>query len=137
MVEDYSDTIAAGYVAAIYPSANTEVEEGTSVTITVSKGKRTVKMINTVGSEVGVASDALTQLGLIPTVSRVYSSEIAEGIVIEQSYAVGSDLELGTTVLLTVSLGPDPSLTEPPEESSSEEPEPPSESESEPEDTGE
>ena len=113
--EEYSATVAAGYVISQYPAANTEVDEGTTITLVVSKGKQTVTMPNVIGDDIGTASDNLTRLGLVVDVSRIYSDAVPEDHVINQSYAADTELMPGTTVVLTVSLGPEPTEpTEPP-----------------------
>lgn len=42
VVEDYSDTVTEGMVAAQQPAAGTDVTKGMAVTVTISKGKRPV-----------------------------------------------------------------------------------------------
>ena len=110
--EEYSTTIAAGYVISQNPIANTEVEEGSTVSIIVSKGKQTVTMISLIGENVTEAVHKLENLGLYAEVQKVYNDTAPEGEVINQDYISNSEVVPGTTVTLTVSLGPEP--TEPP-----------------------
>ncbi|MBQ2618979.1 MAG: Stk1 family PASTA domain-containing Ser/Thr kinase [Oscillospiraceae bacterium] len=137
--EDYSSTVSAGYVISQSPEAGTEVEEGTVVTITVSKGKQTITLFGVTGKTEEEATDLLTSQGLSVKTETEHNNYVPAGQVLRQSPEGGEEVMPGSTVTLTISLGPvpPPSTSEEPSEStteSSEAPEP-SESESEGEET--
>ena len=128
--EEYSDKVAAGYVIRTDPEAGTEVEEGTTVKIVVSKGKQTVTVPNLGGQTRSAAVSALEKLGLKASVKEEYNSIVAAGVVIRQSPESGSEAMPGSSVTIVVSLGPEPVPSSEPEPSSSEtEPPPPPSSE--------
>ena len=106
--EDYSNTVAEGYVISQNPSPQTEVEEGSTVTIVVSKGKQTVSVISVTGQSEDAATDALTRLGLKVQPLLEYSSYIPAGQVLRQSPESGTEVMPGSTVTITISQGPEP-----------------------------
>ena len=106
----YSDTVAIEKVASTDPGKGEEVEAGATITIHVSKGKENayVKVPNLSNKTKQQAIDALKKLGLKKgTVTSDHSPSIAKGKVCAQSLAYGSEVELGTSVDFTVSLGPE------------------------------
>ncbi len=124
--EDYSSSVSAGYVISQNPPAGTEVEEGSTVILTISKGKQTVTLTSVVGQTEASAIAALDRLGLKAQTKMEYNNYVPAGQVIQQSPDSGNEVLPGSTVTITVSLGPAPvpSSSEVPEPSSSEEPEP-------------
>lgn len=85
--------------------------QGSSVTIRVSQGKEEnkVRVPNLVGMEEMDATVTLTELGL--TVGNVTSASNEDaslsGKVCYQSYSVGSYVDKGTTIDITISTGPE------------------------------
>ena len=145
LTEDYSSTIPVGKVASQSPEAGTEVEKGSTVTIVVSKGKKTVKVISVIGDSESIARMTLEQLGFKVTCVEEYHATVPAGQVFDQSYPAGTELDPGSTIRLKVSKGPEPpppteppTETDPPETESKEQPteteptEPSSETEHEP-----
>jgi len=133
--EDYSDKVAAGYVISQSPEAGTEVEENTTVKVVVSKGKQTVTVPNVTGLSVAGATSNLEKLNLKAQTREEYNSYVPAGQVIRQSPEADTEVMPGSTVTLTVSLGPQPvpsSETEPPPSSSETEPPEPSSEDIEP-----
>ena len=127
ITEDYSSSVAEGYVISQSPDAGTEVEEGSVVQVVISKGKQTVTVPYVVGHSESDAASQLSGVGLKAQPESEYSSLVAAGYVIRQSPESNQEAMPGSTVRITVSLGPEP--TEPPSSenpppSSSEEPEP-------------
>ena len=128
--EDYSDSVAEGYIISQSPNAGTMVEAGETVKVVVSKGKQTVTLPNVTGQPQSVAASTLTKLGLNVQTYEEYSILIPAGQVIRQVPEANSEVMPKSTVKLTVSLGPEPtpsSSEAEPSPSSSEEPEPSSE----------
>ena len=106
--EEYSSTVAAGYVISQSPPANTEVEEGSTVTVVISKGRQMVKLPNVVNQSEESAKSTLDGLGLRVQTKSEYNNYVTAGQVIAQSPEANTEVLPGSTVLLTVSLGPTP-----------------------------
>jgi serine/threonine-protein kinase len=132
--EDYSSTVPAGYVISQSPAAGTEVEEGSTVSVVISKGKQTLTLPSVTGQPEADATTQLQNMGLKVQILTEYNSYVPEGSVIRQSPDSGEEVMPGSTVKLTVSLGPEPpepsseetepTTTESTEDSSEEETEP-------------
>ena len=104
---DYSSTVAEGKVIKASPSGS--VAKGTTVTITVSRGKQiqNVTMANLVGMTESDASQWLQNNGL--SVYTIYDDSKGEyGKVIACEYSEGTSVPEGTTVTITVSHKPEP-----------------------------
>ena len=103
----FSNEIAEGDVISSNPSAGTEVEEGTEVTIIVSLGEKPATVPNLVNKSASAAESALSDAGLNGSSSEEYSDDVPEGRVIRQSIDAGTEVDPGTTVEYVVSLGPE------------------------------
>ncbi len=103
--EDFSSTVPAGYVITQSPAANTEVEEGSTVTLTISKGPKTVDVPSVIGMDSATAKTTLEQAGFVVNIVEEYHEYVAEGLVYSQSPAGNSQAESGSTVTIYVSLG--------------------------------
>ncbi len=99
---DYSSTVAEGKVIKASPSGS--VAQGTTVTITVSRGKQiqNVTMANLVGKTESEARQWLENNGLKVNVSYTTSSG-TYGYVVSSDYSEGTSVPEGTTVTITVS----------------------------------
>ena len=109
---DYSSTVAEGKVIKASPSGS--VAKGTTVTITVSRGKQiqNVTMANIVGMTESDASQWLQNNGL--SVYTIYDDSKGEyGKVIACKYSEGTSVPEGTTVTITVSHKPEPTTKAP------------------------
>jgi beta-lactam-binding protein with PASTA domain len=105
--ESESSLDAKGIVTGQDPQGGSSVETGSQVTITVGTGPSTVKVPsvygNTPDQATGILADYELELG---TVSKDYTSEVAEGQIFYQDPAQGESIEPGSSVAVTVSLGP-------------------------------
>ena len=110
----YSDT-EAGIVISMSPEAGTTVERGSTVTLTISQGKKSTTVPNVIGYTESNAKTMLTNAGLTVVVTSEYSDSVEEGSVISQRYA-GKTVEEGTEITICVSLGPEPVQEETPAE---------------------
>ena len=81
--------------------ATTEVNEGTSITFTVSRGPKTVEIKNYIGWTYEAAKADAEGSNLQVAVTYVDSTE-TDGVVFEQDYPVGSYVSEGTTITLVV-----------------------------------
>ena len=99
---EYSDTIAANRVVSQSEEYGTEVEEGTQITIVISKGSKAFKMIKVVGMEADEAVKKLTDLGLAVDVSYEEGDANDENKVIKQDPDDGEDVTKGTKVKIVI-----------------------------------
>ena len=99
---DYSSTVDEGKVIKASPSGS--VAQGTTVTITVSRGKqiKNVTMANLVGKTESEARQWLENNGL--KVNAYYTTSSGTyGYVVSSDYSEGTSVPEGTTVTITVS----------------------------------
>ncbi len=112
VVEEYNDTITAGVVISSNPAAGTSVEKGSTVTITVSKGKAPPTSANVasytgqVGTDAKAALEALGFTSVTIVEEADYNASAAAGVVTSQN--VTGDQAFTTAITLTVSKGPAP-----------------------------
>ncbi|MEA2378098.1 MAG: eukaryotic-like serine/threonine-protein kinase [Thermoleophilaceae bacterium] len=90
-------------VIAQNPAAGTELDRGSTVTITVSTGIETVSVPNVVGLNRRDASAQLRGVGLVPAVREVDVTDATQdGMVVDQRPAAGIELEKGRDVVIMV-----------------------------------
>lgn len=97
---EYHDTVRQGQVISQTPSANSLVDAGATVTITVSRGKQLVKVPEVRQKTEAKATDELRKAGL--SVQVTYVPNDADDVVISQDPLPGREVEPGTTVRITV-----------------------------------
>ena len=104
-----SDSVSKDRVIRTSPSAGSQVSEGDTVTIIVSEGKRTeyVTVPDVRGYDLDTAISMLEDAGLnYNGKSSDYSDSYDEDLVMDQSISSGNSVEKGTSITVTVSLGP-------------------------------
>lgn len=109
--EEYSADYAKGLVIRQDPESDTELEEGKTLTLVVSKGTRTedkVSVPGVVGKRESSAKSELEAAGLKVSVKIKYSTDVAKGKVISQSPGSGNQVTKNSTVVITVSQGEKP-----------------------------
>lgn len=101
---EYSDDYAAGLVISQSKSAGEKVEEGTSIDLVVSLGKKpsTVAVPQVVGRSLEDALQILAEAGLSGDVQGDGADEPGEAYVSSCDPGVGASVEKGTTVVLYV-----------------------------------
>jgi serine/threonine-protein kinase len=115
-VSEEESSSPAGEVISQSPSAGTEVEPGSTVSIVVSSGKKkeVATVPNVIGKERREAVEAVRAAGLTPEVEEEETEVQGQvGRVIDQFPPPGKELEPGTTVTITVGR---PAASEPEEE---------------------
>lgn len=121
VTQEASDSVPSGTVLETDPEAEETVAYDTPVTLTVSEG---VTLPDLVESSEEEALAALGSLGLTAEVVVSEESESPEGEVVSQSPTAGAIVEPASTVVLTVSPGPEDdeaqTLDEQPQDDSSE-----------------
>jgi serine/threonine-protein kinase len=102
-----SKTVEAGRVIGTQPLAETEVQEGSLITLLVSSGPAPVHVPDVVGETVEAAEATLTNAELaLGTVTKQVSSSQPAGTVLAQSPATGNSVRAGTKVNVTVAKAP-------------------------------
>jgi serine/threonine-protein kinase len=90
------------------PSGGARAEVGSGVTITVGTGPSSVPVPRLYGSTPAQARSALQGAGLsLGTVTRDYNNDVTQGGIYFQDPSGGENVEPGTAVNITVSLGPE------------------------------
>ena len=105
-VEAFSATVAKGLVIAQDRDPDAFFAQGTTVTLTVSKGKERVAVPDVIGKTEVEATQLLTTAGLEATIERVDHETIPAGHVIDQSPNKGVKVDKGSKVKLVISNGP-------------------------------
>ncbi|MCW6008533.1 Stk1 family PASTA domain-containing Ser/Thr kinase [Micromonospora sp. CPCC 205371] len=101
----FDDALPEGVVIAVDPKPGTEVKAGSTVTVTVSKGKAPITVPNVIGKNINEARTILQQLGLT-VVEQYKDSDRAKDEVIAQSPTDGAGVERNAEIKLEVSKGP-------------------------------
>ena len=93
-----------GYVISQENAENTDVEAGATVKIHVSKGNgiKKVTVTSVVGKDKEAAKSELTELGLEVNIVEEENTAKSDGVVLKQSIDVGTVVEEGTAITLTV-----------------------------------
>ncbi|MDR0874840.1 MAG: PASTA domain-containing protein [Clostridiales Family XIII bacterium] len=102
VAEEFSNTYPAGQVSAQNPAAGATVEEGATVTITVSKGPNTATVPNLKGMSLADAEKALADAGLTYGGETMPQKETKDadkaGLVCDQTLAPGAEVSRGEIV---------------------------------------
>lgn len=103
-----SDTQPEGIVLDMGVAANTQVEKGSIILLTVSSGKAVIEVPDVLGKTKDEAERLLKDKGFEVTVSEDYSGTVAAGLVMTQSPEGSMTLPESSVVTITVSLGKKP-----------------------------
>ena len=103
--EEYNDEIEADHVISTNPAKGTTLKKGDTVTLVMSKGKeiKPVTVTNYVGMSLDEAKGKLN--GLVFGGATEVEDESAAGTILDQSLAVGTEVEEGTEITFIVSKG--------------------------------
>ncbi len=102
-----SATVPVGKVISTEPSAHTETQAGSPVTVFVSSGPAQVSVPDVTGQSEAEAKASLRAAGLEPgAVTKRESAGSEAGVVLSQSPAAGSSLATGQSVSLVVVKAP-------------------------------
>ncbi len=105
VTEANSDTVQSGYFISQGLTANSTVEQDTSVNLVISKGPNKVKVTDVIGHEESRATGELQGDGFKVAVKDVYTDEMREGLVVSTSPAKGELVDPGSTITISVSRG--------------------------------
>jgi beta-lactam-binding protein with PASTA domain/tRNA A-37 threonylcarbamoyl transferase component Bud32 len=103
--EVFSERVEAGVVISQDPRPEQRVDQGTTVTLRVSKGVQEFEVPGVIGLDQDSASAALDEAGFLVDPVTVASSEPA-GIVVDQSPGGGATAPTGATIQISISEGP-------------------------------
>lgn len=105
----YSDTVAAGDVISQNPESGSKAKDGDTITLTISQGREavTVPDVYTTYKSEEQAKRELADFNV--SVKTAYSDTYPQGIVMAQSVEPGKKVEKGTSITITLSMGPEPS----------------------------
>jgi serine/threonine-protein kinase len=95
-----------GQVVSQTPTAGATVDEGSRVTVRVSKGPQPIAVPNVIGSSFETASSTLQGRGFAVARGPDVESNEPKGTVVDQSPDAGTFQNPGTTITLRVSKGP-------------------------------
>ena len=104
---DYSDLFEEGIVIEQYPQANSEVESGSQVTITISLGPQAFELPNVYNLSEARADKKLKEEDLIPSHEYISSDDIEDGYVISTDPERQELVVKGDTITVYVSTGPE------------------------------
>ncbi len=99
-----SDSVEAGTVIRTEPGGGQTATKGSTVTLSVSRGPKLIKVPVLVGSQREEAVQRIRSRGLEASVSEEESAE-PKGRVVQQAPDAGSKVEPGSTVAIVVSSG--------------------------------
>lgn len=107
VVEEASPTVERGKVIRTNPTAGSQVQKNSTVTITVSSGEEITEVPDLSGLNTADAERKLKKAGLKlnSTVREQASDKVKEGDIVEQSPTAGSQVSKGSKVTITVSTG--------------------------------
>lgn len=105
--EEYDSDIPEGSIISQDPKYidNYSVKEGSTVNVTISKGKKTVKMPKVIGWEYSKAESALNELELKIEKVEETSQKVEAGYVISQETSENTEVEAGSSIKVHVSTG--------------------------------
>ena len=107
--EEFHDEVESGLVIRSEPAAQTEIRRYESVDLFVSKGPELFEVPSVVDRGEAAAAEQLAGGELaLGDITREYSADVEDGLVISQSPAAGEQARRGTAVSLVISQGPEP-----------------------------
>ena len=101
-VEEESKKVDAGHVISQETEPNTQVHAGDTVVIHISTGVKKAAVPSVIGKNEDEAKKALSDLGFTVNVSYEEDSSKDNGTVLKQSIDTGKEVEVGTSISITV-----------------------------------
>jgi len=107
-----TSTALKGTVLSTNPASGTKVNQGSTVTLTVSSGPANVVVPSLIGQPQAAAGQALGSAGLnLGNVTSVASTQYAAGLVVSSNPGTGASVAPGSSVDIAVSSGPPTTTT--------------------------
>ena len=112
--EVFDSAIAPGRVVSTDPGVGSVIKTGDEIILYVSKGPELKAMPNLINMDISNASTVLTNSGFTktPVIIYDYSDTVEKDRIMLQSHNANEEIDVNTQIILTVSMGPEP--TEPP-----------------------
>lgn len=105
--EDWSEEIPAQAVISQSEAPDAQLKVGSAIDVVVSKGRQPRDVPDLSGKTLDEAKTALEELGLSVEVREAHSDSVEKGKIISQEPGAQTQLYLGDTVTVTISLGPE------------------------------
>ncbi|AZI57798.1 Stk1 family PASTA domain-containing Ser/Thr kinase [Nakamurella antarctica] len=108
----YNNSVAAGRVVSVDPPVGDRQLRGSQIVITVSSGKPKVPSVEP-GSSPADATAAIKAAALVALVDEsrgAFDDAVAAGQVVATEPAAGSSVDIGSTVTVLISKGPQPAI---------------------------
>lgn len=112
--KESSDDVEAGYIISQDLEENTMIEDGMTITLTVSSGTQTVSVTDVTNQTADNAISALEAQGFRTSKEYAYSDSVDEGNVIKTNPTAGSAAVKGETIVVYISKGPEDTTVEVP-----------------------
>ena len=110
----YSSSFEKGRVISQSSKAGASLNEGSELSVVVSKGEKTYAVPNVKGYSLSTAKSKLSNAKMQVTVKEEYSNSVSNGNVISQSVSAGKKVKKNTKITITVSKGAKPVATQAP-----------------------
>ncbi|MCH5299430.1 MAG: PASTA domain-containing protein [Ruminococcus sp.] len=107
----YSTSFEKGCVISQSAKAGTSLNEGSELSVVVSKGEKMYTVPNVKGYSLSTAKSKLSNSKMSVTVKEEYNSSVSSGNVISQSVSAGKEVKKNTKITITVSKGAKPVAT--------------------------
>jgi serine/threonine-protein kinase len=101
----FDETVEKGVVMSSEPTAGTELQPGSAVAVTVSRGREPLEISDFTGRNADRAQERLTGTGFEVEVTEENSDDVPKGRVISQEPSSGTGFR-GDVISLVVSKGP-------------------------------
>ena len=112
--QQFSDTVPEGKIISQDPKPGTKMTRGSAIVVVVSQGAAVRSLPKIAGKTLPEASTLVTGAGFVPSSAEDYSPTVAKGKVIGyQDQKEGSQMAYGSKVTIVVSLGAEPSSSQP------------------------
>lgn len=107
--EEFSESVTAGKVIRQNPEAGAKLKQDGVVRLVISKGSNKVAVPDILGQSSNYAESKLKEAGLNgDRQPDEYSASVAEGNIVRQDPAPGSQVQKGSAVKYVISKGPEP-----------------------------
>lgn len=104
--EEFHDSVGEGCIISQTPTYGKEMDVGSTIAVTVSKGSQKRILPAITGKTLSEASALITNAKLKPSQTNEFSSDFAEGVVIGyKNRKAGETADYGTEVVIVVSRG--------------------------------
>jgi serine/threonine-protein kinase len=101
----YTDAVPPGMIVSTHPACGVDIERGSSVTLTLSKGPEMVAIPSLLGHAEADALAALRAQGFQVELQQAYDESVGAGLVCAMEPAPDTSVARGSRIAVTVSQG--------------------------------